>query len=87
MVGIKLNMIIAYFTAASLTMNKDICEFSQKELKFLGQMVDRTVVCPNPSKVKAIQKVPVPKIVGDVCRFLGMVNQLRKLSPNLAEKT
>ena len=29
----------------------------------------------------------IPKNVGDVRRFLGMVNQLGKFSPNLAEKT
>ena len=39
------------------------------------------------AKVKAVQKVPAPKNVSDVRRFLGMVNQLGKFSPNLAEKT
>ena len=35
----------------------------------------------------AIRKVPAPANVGDVGRFLGMVNQMSKLSPNLAEIT
>ena len=56
-------------------------------MKFLGQMVDKSGVRPDPSKVKAIQEVPIPKNVGDVRRFLGMVNQLGKFAPNLAEKT
>ena len=50
-------------------------------------MVDKTGVRPDLAKVKAIQKVPIPKNVSDVRRFLGMVNQLGKFSPNLAEKT
>ena len=49
-------------------------------------MVDKTGVRPDLAKVKAIQKVPIPKNVSDVRRFLGMVNQLGKFSPNLAEK-
>ena len=44
-------------------------------------------VHPDPAKVKAIKEVPIPKIVGDVRRFLGVVNQLGKCSPNLAGKT
>ena len=43
--------------------------------------------CPEPSKAKAIQTVPVAKNVSDVHRFLGMVNQLGKFLANLAEKT
>ena len=39
------------------------------------------------AKVRAIQEVPKAKNVSDVCRFLGMVNQLGKFLPNLAEKT
>jgi len=49
-------------------------------------MLDKSGVCPDPAKVKAIQGMPIPKNVSDVCRFLGMVNQFGKLSPNLAEK-
>lgn len=35
----------------------------------------------------AISKVPTPRNVGDVCRFLRMTNQMPKFSPNLAEET
>ena len=70
-----------------LTLNREKCEFSQSEVKFLGQMVDKNGVCPDKAKVRAIQEVSKPKNVSDVRRFLGMVNQLGKFSPNLAEKT
>ena len=73
--------------AAGLTLNRDKCEFSQKQVKFLGQIVDKAGVRPDREKVKAIQEAPTPKNVSDARRFLGMVNQLGKFSPNLAEKT
>ena len=73
--------------AAGLTVNREKCELSRSQVKFLGQMVDKTGVRPDLAKVKAIQKVPIPKNVSDVRQFLGMVNQLGKFSPNLAEKT
>ena len=79
--------VLQHLETAGLTLNKEMCKFSQRQVKFLCQMVDRMGVHPDPAKVKAIQEVPIPKSVGDVRRFLGMVNQMGKFSPNLAEKT
>ena len=39
----------------------------------------------DPEKTAAIQQMPPPKNVSDLRRFLGMVNQMGKFSPNLAE--
>ena len=83
----RLLKVLQRLEAAGLTLNKEKCKFSQKQVKFLGQMVDKSGVHPDPAKVKAIQEVPIPKNVGDVRRFLDMVNQFGKFSPNLAEKT
>ena len=56
-------------------------------MKFLGQIVDKDGVRPDPDKICAIQDVQPPRNVGYVRRFLGMCNHLSKFSPNLAEKT
>ena len=72
---------------AGLTLNRDKCQFSQTQVKFLGQVIDGSGVRPDPEKVRAIQNVQPPRNVGDVRRFLGMVNHLSKFSPNLSEKT
>ena len=81
----RLLKVLQRLETAGLTLNKEKCKFSQRQVKFLGQMVDRMGVHPDPIKVKVIQEVPVSNNVGDVRRFLGMVNQLRKFSPNLTE--
>ena len=83
----QLVKILQRLEAAGLTLNREKCEFSQRQVKFLGQIVDKTGVRPDNAKVKAIREAPTPKNVSDVRRFLGMVNQLGKFSPNLAEKT
>ena len=57
------------------------------EVHFLGQIVDVSGVRPDPEKVAAIQNFSKPTCVGDIRRFLGMVNQLNKFTPNLADKT
>ena len=72
---------------AGLTLNREKCPFSQSRVKFLGQVIDANGIRPDPDKIVAIQDVPTPGNVGDLRRFLGMVNHLSKFSPNLAQKT
>ena len=63
------------------------CKFSQRQVPFLGQVVDEAGIKPYPSKVAAIRNVPVPTNVGDIRRFLGTENQMSKFALNLAEVT
>jgi hypothetical protein len=48
--------------------------FAQKEVKYLGHIVDMQGIRPHPKKVEAVQTWPVPKNVHDVRSFLGLVN-------------
>jgi hypothetical protein len=52
--------------------------FAQKEIKYLGHIVDKQGIRPDPKKVEAVQTWPVPKNVHDVRSFLGLVNYFRK---------
>ena len=63
------------------------CQFSTRLVKFLGHVVDSSGIQPDTGKVEAILEVKPPDNVGDVCRFLGMVNQMSKFIPNLADTT
>ena len=56
-------------------------------MKFLGQVVHEMGICPDPDKVNSIQRRQQPANITELRRFLGMVNQLSKFSPQLAEKT
>ena len=55
------------------------------EVMFLEQVIDSEGIRPDPKMVMGIQRVPAPTNVGDLRRFLGIANQLRKFSPNLAD--
>ena len=56
-----------------------------KRVRFLGHIIDNSGIHPDPQKLEAIQRMPTPKSVSDVRRFLGMANQLGKFLPSLAE--
>ena len=83
----RLSKVLQCLQEAGLTLNSEKCLFSQPSVKFLGHCIDSSGVRPDPDKVSAIQKVRAPANVGDVRRFLGMVNQMGKFAPNLAEVT
>jgi hypothetical protein len=59
--------------------------FAQKEVKYLGHIVDKQGICPDPKKVEAVQTWPVPKNVHDVRSFLGLVNYFRKFIEHYSE--
>ena len=70
-----------------MTLNSEKCQFSRKSVKFLGHVVDSSGIRADEDKVMANQKVPTPVNDGDIHRFLGMVNQISKFSPNLSDVT
>ena len=83
----RLMKVLRRLEAAGVTLNKEKCEFSRSKVKFLGQIVDKSGISPDTDKIKAAREFPKPRNVGDIRRFLGIVNQLSKFSPCLAEKT
>ena len=83
----RLLNVLQTMQSAGMTLNKTKCQFSQKQVLFLGQLIDGTGIKPDPAKVLAIQKMPTPKNISELRRFLGMVNHLSKFTPCLADKT
>ena len=82
-----LTVVLQKVAAAGITLNPAKCEFSCKEIRFLGQLVDTQGIRADPSKVKTLQQMKEPKNISELHRFLGMINQLGKFTPNLAENT
>ena len=83
----RLLKVLQHLEIARVTLNKEKCEFSQSKIKFLGKIIDKSGIRPDPAKIKAVQGFPIPKNVPDIRRFLGMVNQMSKFSPHIADKT
>ena len=71
----------------NVTLKSNKCQFSAQEVKFLGQTINESGIRPNQDKVKAIIEMPELTDVSGICRFLGMINQLGKFIPHLAEIT
>jgi len=57
----SLKIVFEKLKNANLKLQLDKCEFLKKEKEFLGHIVGPNGVMPNPEKVKAINKFPIPK--------------------------
>ena len=82
---VRVRAVLFRLQKAGLTLNIQKCEFSQGRLKFLGHIVDAQGVHADPEKTNAIGQFPTPKNVTELQRFMGMVNQLGKFVPGLAD--
>ena len=78
---------LAKLQDSGITLNKEKCDFSKSEIKFVGHILNKDEILPDAKKVSAIKNMDQPCDVSGVRRLLGMVNQMGKFSPNLSEKT
>ena len=83
----RLTGVLQRLSDLGMTLNADKCVFAQTSVKFLGHVVDSQGIRPDPDKIEAISEFATPTCVSDIRRFLGMVNQLSKFSPNLSDMT
>ena len=56
----RLAEVLQRLEVAGLTLNREKCEFTKRQISFLGQTIDANGVRPDPSKLKAIREVPIP---------------------------
>ena len=61
--------------STGVTLNPQKCEF-RKQTKFLGHVVSSDGIRPDPEKTYAIEKMPPPKCVSDLRRFMGIDGEI-----------
>ena len=69
---------------SNLTAKPKKCQFGMCECIFLGYMVGRGNVRPDPEKVKAVKEYPVPVTKKQVRGFLGLTGYYRRFIENYA---
>ena len=77
--------VLSRLKKANLKLKPRKCNLFQKELVYLGFLVNKTGIRPNPDKVRKIKELAEPTNVREVQRFLGKANYYRKFVPKLAE--
>lgn len=84
--GMRLHAVLEKVQKTGITLNMGKCELSHHTVRFFGHVISVDGVKPDPEKTRAVQEMEAPKNVSKVRSFLGMVNQLGRFVPYLAEK-
>ena len=69
----------------NLKLNKSKVKLRQAEVKFMGHVISKDGLKPDPDKVTAIKNMPKPESKSEVLTLLGFVNYLSKFLPKLSE--
>ena len=81
----RLTAVLERLQNAGVTLNPAKCEFGRSSVKFLGNIIDYRGIRADPEKITAICQLKPPDSVTELRQFMGMVNQLGRFSPHLAE--
>lgn len=61
-----------------LELRLEKCFFLNKEIEYLGYVVNVNGISPNPNNVKAVTDFPVPKNKKELHSFIGLISYFRK---------
>jgi len=81
----RLRAVLQAIQKAGMTLNREKCKFNKSCISFLGHIIDSHGISQDPQKTKAITQMSPPTTLTQLRRFLGMINQMNRFSPNLAQ--
>ncbi|GBN11898.1 Transposon Ty3-I Gag-Pol polyprotein [Araneus ventricosus] len=73
--------------SVNIKFNPDKLQYRVSEVKYVGQIISKSRIKPDPDHIKAIVEMPTPKSKTEVRRLLGMINFLSKFIPNVSKVT
>jgi len=82
----NLKKVLEKLQTAGFRLKFEKCQFFQSEVRYLGHIIDKNGLRPQPDKLKAIVDMPLPQNPKELRSFLGMVNYYEKFTPGLASK-
>lgn len=69
---------------AGLKLKPNKCQLFQKEVSFLGHVINKNGITPNPDNIAKIIDWPIPKTPTEVRQIIGMVSYYRKFIKDFA---
>ena len=81
----KLKRLLGRLKTAGLTLQPDKCYFLKKEIAYLGHIITRDGVKPDPRKIEAVREFPRPKTRKNIKQFLGLIGYYRRFIHEFAK--
>ena len=70
---------------AGLMLHPQKCTLAKREVNYLGHVVSKEGIMPDPGKIKSVKEMPVPTNVKAVRQFLGLASYYRRFIPKFAK--
>lgn len=83
----KLEKVFQRIQANHLMIQPDKSEFIHTQIQYLGHIICKDGIKPNPTKIQALKNYPRPKNEKEIQQFLGLCGYYRKFIQNYSEKT
>jgi len=80
-----LRIVLERLQAHGVTINASKSIFGRSKIKFLGHIVSSKGIQPTSEKVDALSSHPLPKTIGQLRKFVGLLNFYHRFVPHLAE--
>lgn len=81
----RLERVFQKLSEHGVKINLNKCEFLKRELKYLGHLITDKGVKPDPSKIEAIKKYPIPKTKTEIKSFTGLLGYYRRFIKDYAK--
>lgn len=83
--NLRLEEVLKRFKESGLKLSPSKCKFLQKEVIYLGHIIDSRGVRTDPAKISAIQKWQIPSNKAELMSFIGLCNYYRRFVNNYAD--
>jgi hypothetical protein len=79
-----LELVLQQLQQSGLTLKINKCHFCKTQLQYLGHVVSKEGIRPDPDKLRAVREYPVPTKLKAVRTFLGLTSYYRRFIKNYA---
>ena len=69
----------------NLKLSKSKCKFRKDEVEYVGHIISKHGLKPDPEKVRAVKMMKQPQTKKDLQTFLGFITYLSKFLPNMSD--
>ncbi|KAI5724876.1 hypothetical protein M8J77_008234 [Diaphorina citri] len=80
-----LEQLFARLSEYGLSINVSKSKFALEQVQFLGYKISAVGISPSEDKVKVISTYPKPKTIGELKRYLGMLNFYHRFHKDMAK--
>ena len=81
----RLKRVLDRVQEVNLKLNQKKCQFRKEKIAYVGLLLTKDGLKPDPEKVRAVQAMNKPSNLKELKTFLGFIQYLAKFLPNMAE--